>query len=140
VEAAHAGDALTCAAAALAFCSLCALLETRAGTCPAFYEGVDVDFLLDTSCSVEEGDVGLYFDIVAHEDFLLEWIASSAAPSLTAGECTEQVFKVYVLESALETSCALCATESAEATESSSCEWVSTTWSAGTCSRVEASI
>jgi hypothetical protein len=127
--------------AGLAFCALCTLLEAGAGTCAAFYERVDVDFLLHASRGVEEGDVGLHFDVVAHEDFLLEWVSSSAAaPSLLSSEGAEQVFEVYVLESALEPSCTLCATKSTEATKASSCEWITSSWPAGACSWVEAAI
>lgn len=141
METAHTCHALTCAAAALAFCSLCALLETGACTCPALDEWVDVDFFLDTLCGVEERDVGLYFDVVAHKDFLLEWVASAAtAPSLAACEGSEEVFEVYVLKSALETTCTLCAAEPAKAAESSSCEWVPARSRSSTCSWVEAAI
>jgi hypothetical protein len=141
METTHAGDALAGATAGLAFCALCTLLEAGAGTCAAFYERVDVDFLLHASRGVEEGDVGLHFDVVAHEDFLLERVSSSAAaPSLLSSEGAEQVFEVYVLESALEPSCTLCATKSTEATKASSCEWITSSWPAGACSWVEAAI
>jgi hypothetical protein len=120
VEAAHACYTLTCAVTALAFSTLCALLETRTGARFAFYKRGDVNFFLNTPRGVQEGDVGLCFDIISNKDFLLERVASSACTSATAAsstsECTKEILEVYVLE----TACSLCATEPAEASKAPS--------------------
>jgi hypothetical protein len=110
VETAHGRDALAGAAAGVTFRSFGALFEARAGTCVAFDERVDGDFFLDATGCVEEGDVGLDFDVFADENFFLEGVASAtaaatASPSST-GEGAEEVLEVDVLgvEAAAEAS------------------------------------
>lgn len=92
MEAAHRGDSLTRTAATLTLSALRSLLEAGSCTCAALDKRCDVEFFLHALCSIEEGYVGLYFDVVADEDFFLEWVASSASfttGSSSAGESTK---------------------------------------------------
>jgi hypothetical protein len=136
VEAAHGRYALAGAATRFAFSAFGTGFEARACACVTFDKWGDDDVLFHAFGGVEEGDVGLDFDVVADEDFFLEGVASSpaaAAAASLAGEGAEEVFEVYVLKAALETTCALGSSEAAKSAKASSCEWVAA-WAAGSCS------
>jgi len=137
VEAAHARYALTRSAAALALCSFCAFLEAGACTCAAFDKRGNGDVLFYATRGVEEGDVGLDFDVFADEDFFLKWVsaAASAASSSSASKGAKEVFEVYVLEP----TCALCAAEATESSKSASASKGVSAWSCA-CVGVEAAI